>query len=257
MQHTLRTFGLFVLAGLFFMANGNADPITVVYKMPSNLVARLKAETEQRDRGECEQKKRELISSTFYALSPNKLLILIGIPDYFCHASSFMPVTVDSQGYWQIGTVLESYPSVLLLDESQGLWLVSHWEHEAVFPFLHYSTNGLNWQEINLPKSRQVDCCFEWLKQVCVTDSTVQLKFAGMNDARVEYWQTTINESLKITPRWRKSLLQKIKKTQHCQTVPLGVEDWQRRPAPNGTEIWFYSVKQAFSVVIPRWLELQ
>lgn len=217
-------------------------------KMPKTVLTQLKIATEQRQKGECEQKKLELLSADFYALNNGNLLILIGLPDYFCHASSFMPVTVDKSGHWKVGTVIESYPSLLVSDAQQQLWLVSHFEHEAVFPVLHHSIDGVHWQEINLPKSRHIDCCFEWIKAICITESQLQLKFTGIDNARVEYWQTPISDSLKTTPNWQKMA------AQQCQMTALTSGDWQRKPATNGTEILFHSATAQVTVSIPKWL---
>lgn len=240
---TLATLLLFS-ALLINLINNPAHAVTIT--LPPTLLSELKTATEQRDKGECEQKNRELFSTDFYALN-DKLLILVGLPDYFCHASSVMPVTVDTSGHWQTGTVIESYPSLLLQDDAQHLWLVSHWEHEAVFPLLHHSVDGVHWQEIHLPKLR-IECCFVWLKQLCIAESKIQLKFTGMDNAPVEYWQTTVNDSLHATPKWQ----QHTQVLKNCQTQPLTHGDWQRNAAKE--EVLFHSAARAMTVILPKWL---
>lgn len=237
-------------ASLLGLPVSYAKPALAVYKMPDDLVKRLHTETAQRQRGECD-KQREFASATFFALN-QKLLVLIGLPDYFCHASSFLPVTIDKQGHWQAGAVIESYPTFLLHDNSEQLWLVSHWEIEGVYPLLHHSLDGAHWQEISLPKERQVDCCFEYLKQVCPSDSLLQLKFTDMDEVKAGYWQTTRSESLKAAPNWQKS----SPAPQQCRATSVTIGDWQRQEIAHHAQIQFYSATQGFKVQIPRWLKL-
>lgn len=251
MRRKLFLNAVLILVNLAGLSVTHAQAAIGVYKMPASLINRLKAETEQRQRGDCEQKKRELVSNKFYALNNGKLLLLIGLPDYFCNASSFMPVTIDKQGHWNAGAVQESYPSVLLTDARQELWLVSHWEIEAVYPLLHHSIDGINWQEINLPKERKIDCCFQYIKQVCINDSHIRLKFTGLEDTPVEYWTTSLNDSLKSAPDWKKT------SPQQCKAVELTSGDWQRKVAANQAEISFQSALQGFKVIIPRWLKTE
>lgn len=249
-----RIFYLIVVlawAGLGSVPISYAQPAAVIYKMPKTLLKRLKAETEQRYRGECEQK-RSLDSDDFYALADGKLLFFIGLPDYFCNASSFMPITVDNQGHWESGAVIESHPFLLMTDAARRLWLVSHWENEAVFPLLHYSIDGVHWQEINLPQARKIDCCFEYIKQICLLEPEIQVKFTGIDDTQAEYWAATVSDILKTTPNWQKLTPQQLKNDNQCQTTPLEQADWQRKTTD--TEIRFQSAEQQVSVIIPRWL---
>ena len=240
---------LMLMLNLVCLPVSHARPEGPILKMPATLVNRLKTETEQRQRGECEQNKREFSSHQFYTLNNGKLLILIGLPDYFCNASSFMPVTVDNQGHWEAGAVLESYPTFVLTDSHQQFWLISHWEIEGVYPVLHHSIDGVNWQEISLPKERKFDCCFQYIKQVCFSDAQIQLKFTGIDDTPVEYWATSVSDSLSPVPNWKKSNLQK------CQTTPLTSGDWQRKVSAKATAVRFQSATQRFKVLIPRWLK--
>jgi hypothetical protein len=248
MKKTTPLIMLFILSNLSL-----AQPVANVYKMPPSLVTQLKAETEQRQRGECE-KKPEFSIKNFYSLN-HKLLLFIGLPDYFCNASSFMPVTVDAQGHWEAGAVIESYPSFLLTHKTQQLWLVSHWEIEGVFPLLHFSTDAIHWQEISLPKPEKIECCFHYLKQVCVNESSIQLKMTGIEDAPIEYWQTSINDSLTTTPHWKKLTTEQIKNDQQCKAEPMISGDWQQQLARNGNEIWIQSATSSIKVIIPRWLK--
>lgn len=240
---------VFILLNLLCSPELYAQPTIPVYQMPAALVNRLKAETAQRQRGECEQKQREFGSHQFYALNNAKLLLLIGLPDYFCNASSFMPVTIDKLGHWETGAVLENYPTFLLTDSRQQLWLTSHWEIEGVYPVLQHSIDGVNWQEVSLPKERHIDCCFQYLKQVCLNNSQIQLKFTGIDDTPVEYWATGVTDSLKSAPDWKKT------SPQPCQATAITTGDWQRKTSANGTGISFESTTQGFKVVIPRWLK--
>ena len=255
MNQKLFLNALLLLVNLVCLPKIYAQPAVQVYNMPAALVNRLKTETLQRQRGDCEQKKREFSTHQFYALNHNKLLLLVGLPDYLCHASSFMPVVVDSTGNWHVGAVLESYPTFLLADNSQQLWLASHWEIEGVFPLLHHSLDGEHWQEINLPKERNIDCCFEYIKQVCINKSHLQLKFSGMDDTQTGYWQTSIEDSLKATPNWQKLNSEKVTPPEQCQITTLSSGDWQRAITNSGEEVSFYSATHRFTVIVPRWLK--
>lgn len=245
-----------ILVNLTYLSTIYAQPAPRVYKMPRALVNRLKVETEQRQRGDCSQKNREFASSQFYALTNDHLLLLIGLPDYFCNASSFMPVVINRLGNWNAGAVFESYPSFLLTDNKRQLWLISHWEIEGVYPLLHHSLDGVHWQEISLPKERKIDCCFQYLKQVCLSESQIQLKFTGMDDTPVEYWQTTVSDSLKAAPNWQKTNTEKIIPPPQCQTTALTSGDWQRKITPNGAKTSFQSAHRNLKVEIPRWLKV-
>lgn len=245
---------LLLFSGLNYLSLSHAKPPNV-YKMPLFLFEQLRKETEQRRRGECEQKKQALNSTHFYALTDNKLLILIELPDYFCYSSSFMPVTINNQGQWEMSSVIESRPSELLTDTTGQLWLLSYFENEAVFPILHHSIDGKNWQEINLPKSSGIDCCFEYIKQICVKDAKIQLKLTGIDDTQQEYWETTVKDSVTTTPHWQKLAAKYVKNSNLCETKPLTNGNWQRNFSKNNEEVSFKSATIPITITIPAWLK--
>jgi hypothetical protein len=233
--------------GLLLLVSVCAQAKPLVYSLPQSLQRQLKVATEQRQRGECEQKPASF-NNTFYALG-DKLLLFIGLPDYFCYSRSFMPITVDSKGRWQAGDVIESMPTSLHIDTTQQLWLISHWEVEAIVPFLHHSTDGVHWQEIKLPQTK-IDCCFVSLKQICITPPQLELKLAGVDDTQVENWSTSLTDSLQSTPNWQPS----NQASKQCQTTPLTSGDWQQKISPNGKNIWLESATHHRKIILPRWL---
>lgn len=235
--------------GLLLLVSVCTQAKTQVYTLPKTLQHQLKIETQQRQRGECEQTSVPF-SYTFYTVS-DKLVLFIGLPDYFCYSRSFMSITVDKKGHWQAGNVIESSPTSLLTDTKKQLWLISHWEVEAVVPFLHHSTDGVHWQDIKLPQTT-IDCCFVWLKQVCTTPHHIQLKLAGINDAQIQYWSTTLDDSLKATPTWQKSNHQD---TNQCPSTELSSGDWQQKTSPDGKNVWLESATHHIKIVLPRWFK--
>lgn len=228
---------------------------TATYTLPPALQQQLKLATEQLRKAECDEAKLPLSSELFYSLPTGELLILMGLPSYMCYIGSFMPMMMDRQGHWSWGDAIDGKPALLLTDRTRGYWLVSHGEIEAVYPELRHSLDGLHWQEIVLPESRNIDCCFEWLKQVCEVDGKIQLQFSGMDDEVVGYWSTTLNDSLTATPHWQKLEPEQVQPATQCQTTPLNQGDWQRKISTNGKLVRFQSMQQGNAVVIPHWLK--
>jgi hypothetical protein len=244
---------LIFLSGFVVQPLSYAAKTRPVYNMPDSLLKQIRLETEQRSRGECEQRK-ELDSTKFYALN-NQLFVLLGLADYFCHSSSFMPITIDKQGHWQAGAVIETQPMELFSDANGQLWMLSYFEHEAVVPYLHHSKDALHWQEISLPKSRQIECCFEYIKQLCLSGDKIGLKFTGIDENPVEYWQTAVANSLTASPSWQKLSLTPAADFQQCENKSLTAGSWQRTLSKNGRQVNFQSPNSAFQVRLPRWLK--
>ncbi|MDD2776306.1 MAG: hypothetical protein PHU06_10145 [Gallionella sp.] len=252
----LKNLGLVLIALLVnFIFNTVSYAETAVYTLPPALQQQLKLATEQLRKAECDEAKLSLSSELFYSLPTGELLILMGLPSYMCHIGSFMPTMVDRQGHWSWGDAIDGYPALLLTDSTRGYWLVSHGEIEGVYPELRHSRDGLHWQEITLPESRNIDCCFEWLKQVCEVDGQIQLQFSGMDDEVTGFWSTTLNDSLTATPHWQKRTPEQVQPATQCQTTPLNQGNWQRKLSPNGKTVRFQSTQQRSTVVIPNWLK--
>lgn len=238
-----------------FIFNTASYAETASYTLPPALQQQLKLATEQLRKGECEEAKLPLSSELFYSLPTGELLILMGLPSYMCQIGSFMPIVVDRQGHWSWSDALDGYPALLLTDSVHGYWLVSHGEIEGVYPELRHSRDGLHWQDIVLPESRNIDCCFEWLKQVCEVDGQIQLQLSGMDDEVVGYWSTTLNDSLTATPHWQKLTPEQVQPAKQCQATPLNQGNWQRKLSENGKTVRFQSTQQRSTVVIPYWLK--
>ncbi|MDD4963843.1 MAG: hypothetical protein PHI11_08000 [Gallionella sp.] len=252
----LKNFGIVLILLLEnFVFSTTCYAETASYTLPPALQQQLKLATEQLRKAECDEAKLPLSSELFYSLPTGELLILMGLPSYMCQIGSFMPMRVDRQGYWSWGDAIDGYPTLFLTDSTQGYWLVSHGEIEAVYPELRHSRDGLHWQEIVLPESRKIDCCFEWLKQVCEVDGKIQLQFSGMDDEVTGFWSTTLNDSLTSTPHWQKLEPEQVQPTTQCQTTPINHGNWQRKLSENGKTVRFQSKQQRSTVVIPYWLK--
>ncbi len=252
----LKNLGIVLLSLLTsFIFNRVSYAESTIYTLPIALQQQLKLATEQLRKGECDDEKQPLSSELFYSLPTGELLILMGLPSYMCHIGSFMPIMVDHQGHWSWHDAIDGYPALLLTDSTQGYWLVSHGEVEGVYPALRHSRDGLHWQEIVLPESRNIDCCFEWLKQVCEVDGKIQLQFSSMDDEVTGFWSTTLNDSHAATPHWQKLTPEQIQPATQCQTAPLGQGNWQRKPNQQAQSVQFQSTQPGNTILIPLWLK--
>jgi hypothetical protein len=230
---------------------------TRVYNMPDSIVQEI--DRAVRD-GNFSCEKKVLFSRDFFALADQRLLILIGIPDYLCASNSFMPVTIDDQGKWLAGPILPGAPSLLAQAPDNSLWLAAQWQIEGTFPALYRSTNGVDWTEIKLPENRGVDCCFERLERICFHQGAVRLKFSGDATEKTACWETGLEGLAQPGqgPVWKPVVAaQEGAGENSCLSVPLGHGSWIRIESEQSNWIYFKKNRMyaKISLVIPRSLE--
>ncbi len=210
--------------------------------------------------------KKVLFSRDFFELADQRLLVLIGIPDYLCASNSFMPVTVDSRGQWLAGPILPGAPSLLARGPDNSLWLAAQWQIEGTFPALYRSTNGVDWTEIRLPENRGVDCCFERLERICFHRGAMRLKFASDAGGKTAYWEAGLGGLAGPVGAGRDGSGPAWKRTAGasdggheapCQSDLLGHGSWSRKEADRSGGIVFKKSGRRYkiSVVIPGSLE--
>jgi hypothetical protein len=226
-----------------------------VYSMPSSIWQNIKQAVQDSDFS-CE--KKTLFSRHFFELADQRLLILIGIPDYLCASNSFLPVAVDDQGQWQTGAITPGEPSLMVVGPDKALWLVAQWQIEGTFPALYRSLNGVDWQEIKLPENRDVDCCFERLDRICFHQGSIRLKFASAVTAKTACWEAGVEGLAGSGPVWRQIANDPDGGNEAlCPFVVMGQGGWIRRESDRSSGVIFKKDNRhsKFSVVIPSSLE--
>ena len=122
---------------------------------------------------------------------------------------------------------------------------------------MYRSSDGIiNWQEITLPEDRNVDCCVEWLTEVCFYDQHIRLKFHGDENNTTKYWQANTQDTLNSTPEWRKLSTNEIKEAS-CTFVPTTTGDWVRKIQKQTREVIFQRNDLETMIVIPQRILLQ
>jgi len=236
---------------------GNFDKKGQLYRLPNSILKKMREKMKGDGWGEYGDKgdKIEIFSNHFFNLENNKLLLLLGISDYLCYSNKFIPVTVDYQGKWEEGKFISGEPTWLVKAPDNALWLNSQWQIEGTYPSLYYSKDGTQWQEITLPETR-VDCCFEWLTQICFNKPQVRLTFSGSK--KTAYWVANIPDILKPIPKWHQ--LNHVDKDieNDCSFVSVTKGNWIRTEAENTQEIRF-QLKQndhILTVIIPKFIPI-
>ncbi len=279
MVKTDRRFLLIPLCVFFFQYPCCFSPKETTYSIPNSILQEIDRAV---DDGNFSCDKKALFSRNFFSLNDERLLILIGIPDYLCASNSFMPVVVDDQGKWLAGAIMPGAPSWIVLGPDRALWLVAQWQIEGTFPALYRSLNGVDWQEITLPEDREVDCCFERLERICFHQRTMRLEFASAETGKTACWQAEVSGLAgggrlapqrrgriapqrrgRIAPQRRGLVWQKIAAEQDgnretpCPLVPLGQGSWTREESSRSGWIIFKksSRHSKIAVVIPNSLE--
>ncbi len=239
----------------------NVDKRGRVYRLPNTILKQLTDNMKEGDWGGCGDKGEsiEIFSNHFFNLENNKLLLLLGISDYLCSSNTFMPVMVDYHGKWEYGRFIDGEPTLLVKGSDNALWLNSQWQIEGTYPSLYRSTDGIQWQEVALPENRNVDCCVEWLTQICFDKQRIRLKFDGDSTNKTEYWVTERLHVLKSIPKWHQ--LNHVDKEiePECLFVPVTKGNWIRQASENTAEIRF-QLKQndhVLTVIIPKWISVE
>lgn len=216
---------LFLLLGQCCFSNQKVD--TRAFFLPDSILREIERAV-QAGNFSCAEK--TLFSRSFFALDDERLLILIGIPDYLCSSNSFLPVVADGQGGWQSGPPLPGAPSWLVRGADGALWLAAQWQVEGTFPALYRSLDGVDWEEIALPENRGVDCCFERLVRICFPQGLVRLEFAGDAAGKAAWWETGL-AGIAVPgpgPAWRPVAEAWDGSGGPCPFVPLGQGPWVR-----------------------------
>jgi hypothetical protein len=246
---------VFSLCQCCFSNNGTTELKGRIYGMPSSILQNINQAIQD---GNFSCEKKVLFSRNFFELNDKRLLILVGIPDYFCASNSFMPVTVDDQGKWRAGSIIPGEPSWMLLGPDNALWLAAQWQIEGTFPALYRSMNGVDWNEIKLPENRDVDCCFERLDQICFQQGIIRLKFASAVTGKTACWEAEVDGLAGLGPVWKQigNTWDGDQETP-CPFVPLGQGAWIRKESNKAGGIIFKKSSRysKISVVIPNALE--
>lgn len=221
---------------LLLSLNVQAKTIT----LPKAIHQHLIKQTEKQLRSACEQPHSPLNYSV-YSLD-KQLLLFAHLPDEACYSRSVLPIYLNKTK-WQTGETLDSLPSALYQDPNKQLWLVSHWESEGVLPYLHFSKDRVHWQNINLPDTKNIDCCFVYLKQLCVTPTELQIKLTGTDDTNSQYWSQPLK-----TNHWHN-----INTLSACSNTEIGFDDWQQ--STHDHQIWLESKQRQLKIILPRWLK--
>ena len=228
-----------------------------VYRLPNTILKKITDKMKGGDWG-CGENgdKIEIFSNHFFNLDNNKLLLLLGISEYLCGSNTFIPVTVDYHGKWEYGRFIEGEPTLLVKGSDNALWLNSQWQIEGTYPSLYRSTDGIEWQEVTLPENRNVDCCFEWLTQICFAGQRIRLKFYGDYTNKTEYWVAYVHDILKPIVKWHQ--LNHVDKhfEKECFFVPVTKGNWIRTESENTAEIRFQLKhnRHVLTVIIPKWI---
>jgi hypothetical protein len=179
-----------------------AETDSAAIRLPADLIQLLRDRNEGSEYGDCTLKEyARLYVHSFHSIDDERLLWLIGAPDYMCDSNSFFPVIVDDQGQWSHGEFIEGEPYVFMRLPRYGLLLSSQWTIEGTFPFLFFSSNGLVWQEMTLPEDRDLSNTVEYLTKICVQNQqTVHLTFEG--DGNIGSWHTDVEQMFASNPNW-------------------------------------------------------
>ncbi len=228
-----------------------ANGVRRVSHLQSELIAVLRSELAATDwvQGCGTRKGAHLTSDRYYEIDSHRLLILAGLPDYLCDSSnSFVPVVLTSDGKLDWGKRLAGSPSFLVRDPECRLWLVSQWMIEGTYPLLFRSENGLDWEEIQLPEKRELDCCFEYLGEVRFHHDEVWLGFHGQSDTLV-YWSAPADGILH-QPAWKRIVQENAVRPGPRTVVTPG--NWSRQE--DSSQVEFYNSFARLTIIFPKWL---
>jgi hypothetical protein len=225
-------------------------------RLPNTILKKITEKMKEGGWGGCGDKgdKIEIFSNHFFNLENNKLLLLLGISDYLCDFNTFIPVTVDYQGKWEEGRFISGEPTWLVKGSDNALWLNSQWQIEGTYPSLYHSKDGTQWQEVTLPENRNVDCCFEWLTQICFDKQQIRLKFYGDYTNKTAYWVAGMPDILKPIPKWHQVTHVEQNTENECSFVPVTKGNWIRTESENTPEIRFQLTQNdhTLTVIIPK-----
>lgn len=170
----------------------------------------------------------EIVDITYQERENHDLLVFMHLPDYLCtRSNSVIPVIVSPEGRWTWGNRLSGLPSLCVEDKDRVLWLITQWAVEGSYPELYRSSDGITWTSIPLPENRQVDCCFEFVREICFYRDRVRLRFEGGDTdgtgSVIRYW--SMKKSGQQTPALWQSVDTARVARQACES---------RKPDPGG-----------------------
>ncbi len=214
----------------------------------------------------CEQD-LPIVVEQFLNHTDEALLLFLQVPDYLCDGSnSFIPIMVTLDGKWQWGQTMPGAPG-LIRQNKNILWLTSQWQVEGSFPILYQSNNGLSWHQVLLPENREVDCCFEYIEQICFYNNMMGLKFHGASENTIKYWQIFIDSvdrasfkpEKKQLPKWNKMNLKNESGWKKCDSKSLTRGRWSRNEISETSEIIFTHKQknQTTQVRIPKFISVK
>jgi len=171
----------------------------------------------------------------FFTLKDKSLLVLLKVPDYLCYSNSFVPIRVSTKDDWQYGEIFQGEPTIFQSDLRDNFWLVTQWRIEGTYPSLLTSTDGLVWNYYDMPRNRDVDCCFEYIKKVCTRPDSITLFYEG---ERPSQWTKAFNMTT-----WRE-LEYKAADLVECEIDALESQNskeakWEIVPGSNPNEVVF------------------
>lgn len=224
-------------------------------RLPESIVAKLKSKEEANAGFNC-QGNPQLFSSHYFDLEKEGLLLLLGIPDYLCATNTFLPVLVTPDGRWQSGDFLPGEPAIMVRGAARNLWLTTQWMIEGTYPALYRSSDGLGWTPIPLPENRNVDCCFEWIRQICFVEDVLRLKFTNNDQTTVRYWAADMANSREGQNVWRRLEPETSPGGQSCDSTVLGPGKWLRSSSAAAREVIFErrEGRNVLRVIVPKFL---
>ncbi|MBF0528413.1 MAG: hypothetical protein HQK55_03915 [Deltaproteobacteria bacterium] len=198
-----------------------------------------------------------LFSNDFFELSPDRLLLFLGLTDYLSDFSNtFLSVLVDKSGKWSTGLYLPGAPTAMFKDKDNTLWLVTQWQIEGTYPTLYKSRDGLSWSEVTLPANRNVDCCFEILEDQRAASDMLFLKFKSDTTGLSRCWDVDYQALALVKPPWREVPCADLSRiSSHWVRVSAG--NWLREEKSDSVNVFFRHSGWPVSVAAPKSLILR
>ncbi len=141
----------------------------------------------------------------YFSTNTKDVILLLKISDYLCHQSnSFIPVRISPHGTFEIGTMYSGSPGLLLQQSETSYWMSTQWMIEGTYPELYKSSDGLFWKKVLLPENRNIDCCFEWITDICFSNNSIRVSFRGDTEQTIGSWETIRPSNKKTGLIWNK-----------------------------------------------------
>ncbi|MCK4838838.1 MAG: hypothetical protein KAS94_08535 [Desulfobulbaceae bacterium] len=251
-QVLLKAFLLLLITVLTCKA-ASAQPTDQHYKLPERIIKKII--NQAKETGWPCSAKAAITLYDLYSINNDKVLLLLGAPDYLCNSNSFLPVILDAKGTWASGEFMEGRPELIFKESETSVFMVTQWMIEGTYPTLFHSSDGIDWRMVALPEARAVDCCSEWLSKICLRDKRIHLTFEGDDPERTAYFSTLRHNVTNTTPGWRNDTNQT---TAACSPASLAKLDITRTALKDSAEILFETRlgPRSLSFILPQWLAL-